>query len=201
MKKIIGAFGLIFAIASSGIAAPVGNDVRQSASRSAPQKVLVAYFSATGTGPTKTIARRIQAATQGDLFAIVPQDPYTAEDLNYNDNQSRSTREVHDAKARPAISNRLTNMDQYDVVYLGYPIWWGTAPKIIYTFLESYSMGGKTIIPFCTSGSSGIGASAQNLHSLAPNATWVEGRRFATGTSQDVIASWVAQLSRKTNDM
>lgn len=99
-----------------------------------------------------------------------------------------------DASARPAISGSISNMEQYDVIFLGYPIWWGQAPKIIYTFLESYDLGGKTIVPFCTSGSSGIGSSASNLHSLASSATWLNGQRFSGGASRSTVESWVNGL-------
>ena len=96
--------------------------------------------------------------------------------------------------ARPAISGSVDNMEQYDTVFIGYPIWWGQAPRIVSTFLESYDFSGKTIVPFCTSGSSGIGSSAQNLHALASGATWLEGQRFSGGTSRSVLIQWVNGL-------
>ena len=94
----------------------------------------------------------------------------------------------------PAISGGVDNMEQYDVIFLGYPIWWGQAPKIISTFLESYDLSGKTIVPFCTSGSSGIGSSATNLHSLAGSATWLDGQRFSGSASRSTVESWVNGL-------
>ena len=102
---------------------------------------------------------------------------------------------MNDPAARPAISGSLANMADYDVVFLGYPIWWGQAPKIICTFLESYDLNGKIIVPFCTSSSSDIGSSATNLHSLADEATWLEGHRFSGGTTQTEVANWANSLN------
>jgi flavodoxin len=155
-------------------------------------KVLVAYFSATNN--TRPLAEYIADAAGADLYEITPAVPYTSADLNYNDSSTRATVEQNDASARPAISGSVENMADYDVVFIGYPIWWGQAPRIISTFLESYDLSGKTIIPFCTSGSSGIGSSATNLHSLAPNANWLAGQRFSSGTSRDTMANWVNGL-------
>ncbi len=115
--------------------------------------IFVAYFSATGT--TEGIAKHIQTILDADIYEIEAADPYTAADLNYN-SDCRANREQNDPKARPQITGSVTDMNKYDAIFLGYPIWWGQAPKIIYTFLESYDFSGKTIIPFCTSGSSGI---------------------------------------------
>ena len=131
--------------------------------------MLIAYFSATNN--TEGIANHLDAILDADLYEIVPETPYTSADLNYN-TDCRANREQNDASARPAISGSVDNMEQYDVIFLGYPIWRGQAPKIIYTFLESYDLSGKTIVPFCTSGSSGIGSSATNLRTLASSATW-----------------------------
>jgi flavodoxin len=154
--------------------------------------VLVAYFSATNN--TRPLAEYIAEAAGAELYEITPAVPYTSADLNYNDSSTRATVEQNDASARPAISGSVENMADYDVVFIGYPIWWGQAPRIISTFLESYDLSGKTIIPFCTSGSSGIGSSATNLHSLAPNANWLAGQRFSSGTSRDTMANWVNSL-------
>ncbi len=154
-------------------------------------KVLIAYFSATNT--TGGIANHLDAILDADLYEIVPETPYTSADLNYN-TDCRANDEQNDPSARPAISGGVENMEQYDVIFLGYPIWWGQAPKIISTFLESYDLSGKTIVPFCTSGSSGIGSSATNLHSLAGDATWLDGQRFGGGASQAAVESWVNGL-------
>ncbi len=154
-------------------------------------KVLIAYFSATNT--TEGIANHLDAVLDADLYEIVPETPYTSADLNYN-TDCRANDEQNDPSARPAISGGVENMGQYDVVFLGYPIWWGQAPKIISTFLESYDLSGKTIVPFCTSGSSGVGSSATNLHSLASGATWLDGHRFSGSASQATVESWVDGL-------
>ena len=152
-------------------------------------RILVAYFSATNT--TEGIANHVSDILNADLYEIMPEQPYTAADLNYSDSSSRTTREQNDASARPAISGSVENMGQYDVVFLGYPIWHGQAPKIISTFLESYDFTGKTIVPFCTSGSSGIGSSAVNLHPLVSDVTWLDGRRFAGDTSRSDVEDWL----------
>lgn len=154
--------------------------------------VLVAYFSATGN--TEHIAQHIQAVLDADLCEIVPEEPYTDDDLNYSDDRCRANQEQNDPDARPAIAGTLGHPEDYDVVFLGYPIWWGEAPKIMYTFLESYDFDGVTIVPFCTSGSSGIGSSAENLHALAPNANWLSGQRFSGSASQEEVAAWVEEL-------
>ena len=155
-------------------------------------KVLVAYFSA--TGHTKTIAEYLQTALDADLYEIVPQEPYTADDLDYNTDGCRANQEQHDDSARPAISGSVDNMDGYDVVFIGYPIWWGQTPKIVYTFLESYDFSGKTIVPFCTSGGSGIDGSLGGLQALAPDADWLTGQRFSAGASEVDVQSWVDNL-------
>ena len=155
-------------------------------------EILVAYFSATGN--TEHVANHLEAILGADLYEIVPEIPYTDADLNYNDDDSRANQEQADSSARPAISGSVENMEDYDVIFLGYPIWWGDAPRIIGTFLESYELDGKTIVPFCTSASSGIGSSADNLHSLAEGANWLDGERFGSGASQDEVSAWVDGL-------
>ncbi len=154
--------------------------------------VLVVYFSATGN--TKSIAESIQNVLNADIYEIVPQQSYTSEDLDYNNSNSRANKEQNDSNARPAISGSIDNMDKYNTVFLGYPIWHGQAPKIISTFLESYNFEGKTIIPFCTSGSSPIGSSATNISYIVPNANWLEGRRFGMSDVSD-IEEWVNSLN------
>ncbi len=155
-------------------------------------KVLVAYFSATNT--TEGVAEHIANGLNADIYEIIPEEPYTDADLNYNDNNSRSTLEMNDPSARPAISGSVENMEQYDIVFIGYPIWWGDAPRIVSTFVESYDFSGKTVVPFCTSGGSGIGSSASNLEQLTSGATWLDGRRLNGGDSQDTVMEWVSSL-------
>lgn len=168
--------------------------VMEETGREAGPDILVAYFSATGT--TKTLAGYISEVTGGDLYEIVPEIPYSSEDLNYSDNNSRSTREQNDEGARPAISGSVEDMDQYEIIFLGYPIWWGEAPRIIDTFMEAYDFSGKTIVPFCTSGGSGIGSSARNLHNLADSdVIWLDGERLSSDISHDEMVRWIDGLS------
>ena len=155
-------------------------------------KALVAYFSATGT--TKGVAEHIANGLNADIYEIVPEEPYTDADLDYNDNNSRTTIEMNDPDARPAISGSVENMEQYDIVFIGYPIWWGEAPRIVSTFVESYDFSGKTIVPFCTSGGSDIGSSATSLEQLTNGATWLDGRRLNGSDSQDTVMEWVDSL-------
>lgn len=161
-------------------------------------KVLVAYFSATNT--TKGVAEHIADGLHADLYEIVPEEPYTDADLNYNDNNSRTTIEMNDPDFRPAISDSVENMEQYDIIFIGYPIWWGEAPRIVSTFVESYDFSGKTIVPFCTSGSSGVGSSATNLEQLTSGATWLDGKRFSGGVSGEELMEWVNSLGLKVRE-
>lgn len=158
-----------------------------------PSNILVAYFSCTNN--TKGIAEKIASATGGELYEIAPAQPYTAEDLAYGNSSCRANNEQNSATARPAISGNVQDMASYDVIYLGYPIWWSKAPKIIYTFLESYKFAGKTIIPFCTSGSSSISGSLSEIKALASDANWLGGRRFEANASQADIEAWVDSLN------
>ena len=159
------------------------------------KKVLIAYFSATNN--TENIANHLNEISDADLYEIVPETPYTADDLNYNDSSSRSSQEMNDPDSRPVISGSVENMEQYDVIFLGYPIWWGEAPRIINTFLESYDLSGKTIAPFCTSASSPLGSSATKLQDLTGSAAWLEGQRFSGGASVSDVQSWVDSLNLK----
>lgn len=167
-------------------AAAVMNYAQLSQQGTTGGKVLVAYFSATGN--TRPVAEKVAEATGGDLFEIVPAQPYTAADLNYN-TDCRANAEQNDPDARPAIAGAVENMEQYDAVFIGYPIWWGRAPKIIHTFLETYDLSGKTVAAFCTSGSSPH--EDATLRGYEPDAVWLEGRRFS-GTSQ--VENWVNGL-------
>ena len=160
--------------------------------------VLIAYFSCTGN--TEAIANHLNSILDADLYEIVPEVPYTSEDLNYGDSSSRTSIEMNDPDARPTISGSVENMGDYEVVFLGYPIWWGDAPRIISTFLESYDFDGKTIVPFCTSGSSGIGSSADDLQALTSGATWLNGQRFSGGASEETVAAWVNSLGIELNE-
>ena len=136
-------------------------------------KTLVAYFSASGT--TMDVANHLARVTDSDLFAIVPANPYTSADLNWRDKQSRSTREAADPSCRPAITSRVEHIEDYDTIFLGFPIWWYVAPATVNTFLESYDLTGKTIVLFATSGGSGMGKTASVLRASAPGAKIVDG--------------------------
>lgn len=155
-------------------------------------KILVAYFSATNN--TEGVAQKLADGLGADLYEITPEQPYTDEDLDYGNSGSRSSVEMDDPSARPAISGSVENMDQYDVVFVGYPIWWGEAPRIMSTFIESYDFSGKTLVAFCTSASSGFGSSDSALSAAASNATWLNGHRFAAGASADDVMEWASGL-------
>ncbi len=159
---------------------------------SAHSEVLVAFFSATGT--TKGVAEKIAALTGGDLYEILAAEPYTSDDLNYNDISSRSTKEQNDKNARPEIGSEDISLEGYTTVYLGFPIWWGEEPRILDTFVEKYSFEGITVIPFCTSASSGIGRSGPNMEALAGAGTWLDGKRFGGNVSEADLQSWIEGL-------
>lgn len=162
------------------------------ASTQGTEKTLVVYFSATGN--TKKVAEEIAEAVQGDLYEIVPEEPYTEEDLDYNEDTSRTSREMQDDTCRPAISDTISDFDQYTRVFLGYPIWWGQAARILDTFVESQDFTGKEVIPFCTSASSDIGSSASTLQSLCGSGDWKQGKRFSASASSEEIQNWARQF-------
>ena len=151
-------------------------------------KVLVAYFSASGT--TKGVAQQLAEVAGADLHEIKPAQPYTDADLDWRNKQSRSSVEMQDKKSRPAITNKLADMNDYDVVYVGFPIWWNTCPTIINTFMESYDFQGKTVIPFATSGGSGIRKACEDLKASYPNVNWKEGK-LLNHASKDDLKKWV----------
>ena len=144
-------------------------------------KTLVAYFSASGV--TARAAREIAEAVGADLYEICPAEPYTDADLNWMDKKSRSTVEMNDTACRPAIAEPVANMEQYDTVFLGFPIWWYVEPRIVDTFLESYDFSGKTVIPFATSGGSGIGKAEKSLQQHCPKASWKRGKLVNSGAA------------------
>ena len=154
--------------------------------------ILVAYFSATNN--TEGVAQKLADGLGADLYEITPEQPYTDEDLDYGNPNSRSSVEMDDPDARPEISGTVENMEQYDVVLIGYPIWWGEAPRIMSTFIESYDFEGKTLAAFCTSASSGFGSSDSALRTAADKAAWLEGRRFSAGASEEEVMEWAGEL-------
>lgn len=156
-------------------------------------KSLVAYFSASGV--TKKVAEKLSDAVGADLFEIKPKVKYTKADLDWMDTKSRSSIEMNDKSFRPTISEKCDNMDKYDVVYVGFPIWWYVAPTIINTFLESYDFSGKTIVLFATSGGSGFGDTVKGLRGSVSDTTVIkEGKLFNSEVSKDKLVSWVNDL-------
>ena len=148
-------------------------------------KVLVAYFSASGV--TATLAQRMAKILGADLFEIVPKEIYTKADLNWMDKKSRSSVEMNDRNSRPEIAGKVENISQYQTVFVGFPIWWYREPSIIDTFMESYNFDGITVIPFATSGGSGMGDSGRNMQVLAKGARVVEGKKFSPKASEEEI--------------
>lgn len=157
------------------------------------KNVLVAYFSRTGN--TEKIAKYIVNSADADTFVINASVPYTDEDISYNNSSCRANLEQKDKNARPEIAETIENMDNYDVIFLGYPIWWGEEPRIIDTFLESYDFSGKTVIPFCTSGGSGISTSEKNISELVTIGKQPEGKRFSSSASEQEVDDWVKSFN------
>ena len=155
----------------------------------AQSDVLVVCFSATGN--TRAVAETLAELLGADLYEIVPAEPYTEEDLDYGNSQSRTSLEMDDPDARPAIAGELPDLTGYTTLYLGYPIWHGEAPRILATFVESCDLTGLTVRPFCTSGGSGISRSAEGLEALAGAGTWLEGARFSSDVSEEELRSWL----------
>ena len=166
---------------STQAASPAGKDT------------LVVYFSATGT--TKAVAEKIAAITDADLYEIQAAQPYTEADLNWHDSSSRSTIEQNDNNARPELGGEPVTLEGYATIYIGYPIWWGEEPRILDTFVEDHDFEGVTLIPFCTSSSSGLGRSGQNLAENAGSGNWLEGKRFGAGASEDELREWIEGLN------
>ena len=163
-------------------------DQEEQTDETSNKKVAVVYFSATGT--TKQVAEYIKDETNADIFEIIPKEKYSDDDLNWNDSSSRSTKEQNDKDARPEIKNDI-DVSDYDVIFIGYPIWWGDTPRIIQTFMENHDLEGKTMIPFCTSGGSGISGSESTLKSYS-GINWISGKRLTT--SKNEVSNWVKSL-------
>ena len=187
MNKIILTLAAVMAMSFAACAQNKGEKSMQTES-----KPLVVYFSATGT--TAKAARMIAEVTGGTLYEIVPQQAYTSDDLDWNDRQSRSSVEMNNPQARPALKNTKLDVATYDVIFIGYPIWWNQAPRIINTFIESYNLKGKTLVPFATSGGSGISNSVRELKRTYPNLKWQDGK-LLNGASQNAIKNWVSHLA------
>lgn len=155
-------------------------------------KTLVAYFSASGT--TKMVANRLAGAIGADLFEIEPKIPYSNQDLDWTNKNSRSSVEMNDGSSRPEVAKKVSNMEQYDKIFVGFPIWWYVAPTIINSFLEQYNLSGKTIVPFATSGGSGMGETNKHLAPSCKGAVLKDGKRFATYVSEKELKAWASQF-------
>lgn len=155
-------------------------------------KKLVAYFSASGV--TEKLAKTLAAAVGADIFEIRPEQPYTDADLNWQDKNSRSSIEMRDKSFRPAVADKIENMADYDTIYVGFPIWWYVAPTIINTFLEQYDLTGKTIVPFATSGGSGMGNTNTELAPSCKGAILKEGKKFSANTDKTELKTWSENL-------
>ena len=187
MKKISLFLAVLIAICLSACSKENKQTENQNSDKKST-KTLVAYFSATGV--TKGVAQQLAEVTSADLHEIKPAQPYTEADLNWKDDQSRSSVEMKDKSSRPEITDKLSNMADYEVIYVGFPIWWYTAPTIINTFLESYDFKGKTVIPFATSGGSSIDDACEDLKKAYPDINWKEGRLLNGATKED-LEEWV----------
>lgn len=155
-------------------------------------KTLVAVFSASGV--TKRVGEEIARIAGADFYEIVPKEIYTSADLDWMNKRSRSSIEMNDPSARPKIAENSLDIASYDTVIVGFPIWWGDEPRILDTFVEKYSFEGITVIPFCTSGGSGIGRSGSNMEALAGSGTWLDGKRFSGNVSEADLQAWVDGL-------
>lgn len=190
IKFIISALLILTTFASFASCTPKNSSENDSGKATEP-KILVAYFSA--QGHTKAVAEKIASLTGGDLFEIMPVNIYTEEDLDGWNESARGTRESKDRSTRPEVKNRVGNFEKYDTIYLGFPIWWFTAPTIVNTFLEQYDTSGKTIIPFATSGGSEYGDTEKDLRVSAPNAIFKPGK-VLNGMNEQQINNWIDSL-------
>ena len=208
MKKIISLF-MVLTMVLSLSACSTNQSPRESTPEEQPDssaeaqqptneagKTLVAYYSATGN--TENVANYIATATDGDLFELEPAEPYSDADLNWTDDNSRVVREHDDESLRDIelVADTVENWDSYDTVFIGYPIWWGIAAWPVNGFIEANDFTGKTVIPFCTSSSSGLGESGELLAEMAGTGDWQEGQRFRSGASESDVAAWVESLEK-----
>ena len=191
IKKSLLILSGILVILLAGFAVLNNFSVKAEETPMTEKKVLVAYFSATGT--TEKLASKLAKVTNADLFKITPEQPYTADDLNWMDKQSRSSVEMNDKNCRPAISSKIEDISKYDVIFVAFPVWWYREPSIIDTFMESYDFTGKTVIPFATSGGSPIGDSGKNMQQLAPKAKVYAGKCFSVTISEDELLNWAKE--------
>ena len=189
MNKIILTLAAVMTMSFAACAQNKGEKSMQT-----ENKPLVVYFSATGT--TAKAARTIADVTGGTLYEIVPQQAYTADDLDWNDKQSRSSVEMNNPQARPALKDTKLDVAAYDVIFIGYPIWWDQAPRIINTFIESHDLKDKALVPFATSGGSGISNSVRELRKAYSDLEWQDGK-LLNGASRNAIQNWVSDMMKK----
>ncbi len=196
MKKLSLLFALALVLLMGACQSNQNSAAADNDADSVKTTTLVAYFSASEVRATERVAMNLAKATDADLFEIVPAMAYTTEDLDWNDEKSRSTIEMKDSTARPEVISKVENMDQYTTIYVGFPIWWYTAPRIINTFLEQYDLTGKTIIPFATSGGSDMGKSGEDLQKAsAPGANWILPGKVLNGNPPvDSLKTWIETL-------
>ncbi len=191
MKRILSVLSaLLLCLSSLSAAAAEEETARQITEPSS--HILVVYFSATGT--TRGVAEKLAEGLDADLYEIIPEQPYTDADLNYNNSRSRTSIETDDPDCRPAIKGELPDLTPYDTVFIGYPIWWGDTPRIVSNFVENVDLTGKTLAVFFTSGSSGLGSSMKHLERQSGAGTWLEGRRFTARTTVEELVNWAKSL-------
>ena len=191
MKKITLFLAALLILCLGACSKGNGKQTEEKQADSKSTKTLVAYFSATGV--TKGVAQQLAKVAGADLHEIKPAQPYSEADLNWKDKQSRSSVEMEDKSSRPEITDKLSNMADYEVIYVGFPIWWYTAPTIINTFLEAYDFKGKTVIPFATSGGSSIDDACEDLKKAYPDINWKDGR-LLNETTEEELKQWVESL-------
>ena len=198
MKKLLASIMAVMLVlamtsCSGGNSGASGDD--QAAQQNTDVRSIVVYFSCTGN--TKAVAEEVAAQTGSELHEIVPEEPYTEEDLNYNNDNCRANIEMNDPESRPAISNTIENFSEYDTIYIGYPIWWGSLPRIMNTFLDTYDFSGKTIVPFCTSGSSSISQSVSVIREAEPEAQIKKGLQISSAGADDSsydVRKWLEEI-------
>ncbi len=203
VKYLVLCFVLIFCLTSCGTGGTggdtgaqtdsgVGTQSSSSEEREGDSSALIVYFSAMGN--TRAAAEILAEMQGAELCEIVPEEPYTEADLDYNNDSCRANEEQNDDNARPAISGEIEHIEDYDVIYVGFPIWWGGMPKILYTFFDTYDLSGKTIAPFCTSGGSGISGAVSEIEALEPSATVTEGLRTTAGDAESDFNQWLSAI-------
>ena len=192
MKKLLTVLVSLMMLFSTLTCAIAETGASEPAASEPASHILIIYFSATGT--TKAVAENLRSALSADIYEIIPEQPYTDADLNWNDRNSRTTHEQDDKSVRPAIAGELPDLTAYDTILIGYPIWWGEAPRIMDTLVESLDLTDKTLAVFFTSGGSGLGNSMRHLEQNADAGTWLEGKRFYARSTAGELTAWTEGL-------